>query len=200
MDKAAQRLHALGIVRPVDEDIAAPFQPGGPPGSGHALAHGLVGDIIALIPQGFHHAQHGQCVGQLMLPGQGDGHVFPGVFQSEGRLGTAFAALAAEDHVAPHLAQRRMDRLRCSGEHRGHIILRRMAYHRYAGLDDAGLLRRDGGQRVPQEGHVIQPDGSNGAHAGADKVGGIQPAAHAHLHNGEVHPLPLEHGGSQSRA
>ena len=47
---------------------------------------------------------------------------------------------------------------------------------------------------------MIQPDGSNGAHAGADKVGGIQPAAHAHLHNGKVHPLPLEHGGRQGRA
>ena len=67
-----------------------------------------------------------------------------------------------------------------------HRIVRR-EHHRASGLDDAGFLCSNFGQRVAQNRHVVKGNGGDGAYQWvADDVGCIQQTANACFQNHEV--------------
>ena len=72
-------------------------------------------------------------------------------------------------------------------EHLVGLGMLRQGDHRAPGADDARLLARDLAQGVSQEPLVVEGDVGDDGDAGLDHVGGVQPAAHAHLEHREVH-------------
>ena len=72
-------------------------------------------------------------------------------------------------------------------DHRQRLGLLRPDHGRHAGLQDAGLLERDAGQRVAEIALMVHRDRRDQAQAGSlDDVGGVQPAAQPGL---EQHPV-----------
>lgn len=85
------------------------------------------------------------------------------------------------------LAQRRPDPRRCPLEHLRRLLQLRRREARHPGLHDPGLLPRDERQRVPENLHVVIPEGGDAADGGARRrVRGVQAAAEAHLEDRDV--------------
>ena len=73
-----------------------------------------------------------------------------------------------------------------AADHRHRLRLLRRADHRHARLDDPGLLERDQREGVAQQLDVVVAQRCDRADRGMHHVGGIQPAAQAHLQHGPL--------------
>ena len=195
------RLHALGVVAPVQDQVrgaAGQLHPPGPYRPGQALVKGLPGDVPAPPPQGLHHLDGGGGVAHLIVPHHGD---------------AVFLSLVAEHLPLPGQGLH-LEGLR-PGEGQLHPPLPAHRLHHLLGLpalavedgpaarlDDAGLLPGDKGDGVPQLLRVLQAQIGDDRHlGGGDHVGGVQTPPQAHLQYHDVTGPLLEphhgHGGHQ---
>ena len=163
--------------------LAHQLKAGRPDRGVEPVLHGVAGDPPASGAQHLHRLQHHGGVAELMLPQQGQGVGLaliqealplqavklrrkPGEVR-DAQAGAHLPGLLPEDlqHALPLLI--------------GHRLA--------AGLEDPGLLGGDLLQGVPQHGGVIQADvHEHGSLGGSDDVGGVQPAAQAHLQHHDV--------------
>ena len=66
----------------------------------------------------------------------------------------------------------------------------RQRHHDAARPDDSSLLASNFGDRVAQKFLMVKCDVGNHAHQRFDDVGRVQPAAHTHFQNRDIHPSP----------
>ena len=162
-----------------------PLEPRGPLGARHG---GLAGGLAH--PERAQARERGAGVLDLVRPGQG------------GQRQVEEPALVLEDEPpallvgVPVLAageERGADALRARLDHGERRLLLAAHHAGHAALDDPGLLAGDLGHGVAQELGVVDRDGGDRGERGArDDVGGVEPAAEAHLQERVVRRSPRE--------
>ena len=176
---------ALGVVAAVrheERGALDELEPRRPDGGGKALTHALRRQVPAGAAEGIECRERHGGVFQLVRAEQADGVL----------LALEAEALAL-DGVRERLdfGEIRKCELRagfCGGgaEHRGDAFGLLVA-HGAAALEYAGFLGGNGLHAVPEDVRVVEPDvGDDGAVRAGDGVGGVQPAAQAHLQHGDV--------------
>ena len=188
----AQRLGAAGVVAAVQQHqglLGDDLHPGGDEGLFKACRHGLGGDGPAAACQHLQHLQGGDGVFHLVLPQKrrAQRHVPPaGARHGKGRAADGALPLLHLGQVGAeqlHLALL-ADLLQLLRHLWGLVGVEHQPAPR---LDDAGLLKGNLLQGAAQNGGVVQRDGHDGRHLWhVDDVGGVEPAAHAHLQHHDV--------------